>query len=459
MASKRARSSATTGGRAGPTVAGMRLDVLVVGAGPAGVAASITAHQRGLRTLIVDKATFPRDKTCGDGLTAQALRLLEQLGVDVRDLRDAAIVHETVLVSPSGREVSLPMPPTGTYSAVVPRRALDAALVQHAGSLGVEVCCGSSLTELSEDANGVRARVGDSTIEARHVIAADGHWSAVRRLRAPGAPADLGTWHAFRQYFRGVEDTRQWVLFEEDLLPGYAWSFPLPGGRANVGFGVVRGPGIGGKELKARWADLLARPSLRRILGPHAVAEDPHRAWPIPASLRLERLVDGRVLYTGDAAGAVDPMTGEGIAQALESGILAAEAVGAGGPPHRVAARYQHQVDRVLGRDLRFATMLQRVLRSPLGARGAIRAAGLTPWTASQLRALDVRGLSPCAPAHPRPLASSHAVGPRRVRRHIVCGCGARGHLHSTGRARGPTRRAARRPRRAHDRDARRVRL
>jgi menaquinone-9 beta-reductase len=359
----------------------MRLDVLVVGAGPAGVAASITAHEAGLRTLVVDKATFPRDKTCGDGLTAQALRLLERLGLDVRALPDTATVRETVLVSPSGREVSLPMPSTSTYSAVVPRHALDAALVRHARSVGVEVCCGARLTDLRDDTDVVRARVGDSTIEARHVIAADGHWSTVRRLREPRAPADLGTWHAFRQYFRGVDDTRQWVLFEEDLLPGYAWSFPLPGGRANVGFGMLRGPGIAGKQLKEQWADLLAGPSLRRILGPRAVAEDPHRAWPIPAALRKERLADGRVLYTGDAAGVVDPMTGEGIAQALESGMLAAEAVAAGGPPDAVAARYQHQVDRVLGRDLRFAARLQRVLRSPLGARGAIRAAGLTSWT------------------------------------------------------------------------------
>jgi flavin-dependent dehydrogenase len=74
-------------------------------------------------------------------------------------------------------------------------------------------------------------------------------------------------------------------------------------------------------------------------------------------------------------------MTGEGVAQALESGMLAAEAVAAGGSPRRVAARYRSRVSTVLGRDLRFAAMLQRVLRSPLGARGAIRAAGLTPWT------------------------------------------------------------------------------
>jgi menaquinone-9 beta-reductase len=366
----------------------LELDVLVVGAGPAGVAAAITAHERGLRTRLVDKAAFPRDKTCGDGLTAQALRLLERLGVDVPALADFATVRETVLVSPGGRQVTLPLPEDGISSAVVPRLELDAALVDRARALGVDVRVDAPVTALSEDdgTGMLRARAGDDEVVARHVIAADGHWSAVRRLREPDAAADLGTWHAVRQYFRGVQDpdgrdARQWVLFEADLLPGYAWVFPLPGGRANVGFGVLREPGVTGKRLKALWSELLSRPSLRDVLGPRAEPQDAHRAWPIPTSLHHRRLTDGRVLYVGDAAGVVDPMTGEGIAQALETGMLAAEAIARGDGDGRVAARYHYDVERHLGRDLRFATRLQQALRSPLGARGAIRAADLTPWT------------------------------------------------------------------------------
>ena len=106
---------------------------------------------------------------------------------------------------------------------------------------------------------------GDVTIEARHLVAADGHWSTVRRQLHPDEPRDLGTWHAARQYFDGVDDERLWVLFEEDLLPGYAWVFPMPGGGANVGFGVLRA-GRHGRELKELWADVLA---------PTATARDP----------------------------------------------------------------------------------------------------------------------------------------------------------------------------------------
>ena len=185
--------------------------MLVVGAGPAGVAAAITAHERGLRTRLVDKAAFPRDKTCGDGLTAQALRLLERFGVDVPALADFATVRETVLVSPGGRQVTLPLPEDGISSAVVPRLELDAALVDRARALGVDVRVDAPVTALLEDAGTgmLRARAGDDEIVARHLIAADGHWSAVRRLREPDAAADLGTWHAVRQYFRGVKTPSQ----------------------------------------------------------------------------------------------------------------------------------------------------------------------------------------------------------------------------------------------------------
>ncbi len=361
---------------------GGTFDLLVVGAGPAGIAAALTAHARGLTVRVIDRAVFPRDKTCGDGLTTQALRLLERLEVPVTALPGYEAVHDTVCISPSGHRSVLPLPTTGAYSGVVSRLELDAALVARARAAGVEIVEGTELVGLTETATGLRAELGDgSTVDAAYVVAADGHWSRVRRLREPDAPTDLGTWHAFRQYFSHVPERRQFVLFERDLLPGYAWVFPLPDGRANVGFGVLRDGGVSGKQLKALWSDLLARPSLRAVLGPDAQPEGTHRAWPIPASYDPSRLADGRVLYAGDAASVVDPMTGEGIAQALETGMLAAKAVANGSAPDAVSAAYRRAVARALGRDLRFARMLQHVLRTDLGARLAVRAADLTPWT------------------------------------------------------------------------------
>ena len=155
-------------------------------------------------------------------------------------------------------------------------------------------------------------------------------WSPVRKALGCGEPGYLGEWHAFRQYFDGVTGNaadRLWVWFEPDLLPGYAWSFPLPDGRANVGFGVLRGAGRRIQDMKDLWPDLLARPHVREALGAGARPSAPHKAWPIPARIDRAVLAEGRTLFVGDAAGACDPLTGEGIGQALLTGTLAAQAI------------------------------------------------------------------------------------------------------------------------------------
>ncbi len=356
--------------------------MLVVGAGPAGAAAALHAHDRGLSVGAVDKATFPRDKICGDGLTTAGLRLLERLGVDVTRVTSYAGVRETVLVGPSGRQVRFPIPTDGEHVAVVPRAELDGALVEQVRARGIPLMEGRAVATVTPRGTHVEVGLDDGvTLSARHVIAADGHYSTVRKLVAPHRP-QLGTWHAFRAYYHDVADDRLWVLFERDLLPGYAWVFPLPDGRANVGFGVLRGAssrGRRGRHLASLARDVFDRPSVRAVLGPAAKADGPPRAWPIPSSFHPTRLHAGRVLFAGDAAGVVDPMTGEGIAQALETGILAADAIA--DAPLSPAGAYERAVREGLAPDLRFARALQRVLATRIGCDAALALTDLTPWT------------------------------------------------------------------------------
>jgi geranylgeranyl reductase family protein len=359
---------------------GASCDLLVVGGGPAGAAAAIRGAAAGLSVVLCDKASFPRDKTCGDGLTTSALRLLERLGLDPRSVAGWETVTGVAVRSPSGRVVDLPLPTDGLFAAVAPRASLDLALLDVAARQGVEIRQQAALEKLLDDGD-VEAAFSDGTVvKARHVVAADGMYSTVRRLTGvPGV--HLGEWHAFRQYFTGVADRRLWVIFEPDLLPGYAWVFPVAGGRANVGFGLPRRPGVSVRTMAAQWRDLLERPAMRDLLG-GAEPEGHHRAWPIPADLARAPLSSGRVLFVGDAAGATDPMTGEGIGQALLTGVLAAEAVvGAGPDPAEVARHYQGAVQHHLAPDVRFAAALGAILRSQAGARAAVRAAGLSPWT------------------------------------------------------------------------------
>jgi len=360
-------------------------DVAVVGAGPAGAAAAITAARAGLSVVAVDRASFPRDKCCGDGLTTGALRRLERLRLDPTSLPSWEPVDRARIRTPAGREATFPLPEdTTTYAATVRRFELDAALVERARAAGAVV----------HDGRGVRSAdwgAGDRAVDlvlddgevlrAWYVIAADGMWSPVRKALGLAEPGYLGDWHAVRQYFRSTGPAARdlYVWFEGDMRPGYAWSFPLPDGRVNAGFGIRRRTGTPTGSLLRQWQDLLDRPHISGVLGPHAEPEAPAKTWPIPSRIGRTRLVAlaGRVLFAGDAARAADCMTGEGIAQALETGQLAARAAAAAGPsaPGRAAARYRAAVGLGLALDDRLSSLLSDVLADEAGSERWMRVA------------------------------------------------------------------------------------
>lgn len=363
-----------------------RSKVLVVGAGPAGTAAAISLAGRGHEVTVVDKARFPRDKCCGDGLTTNALRRLEELGFDrgrVPDWQECASVE---IRSPRGRTVSMSLPSDGVFAAIAPRAQLDHALVELCRSKGVTIHEGRAFESIvTNDGDRVVARIeklGD--VEADWLVAADGMWSPVRRALGLSEPGYLGEWHAFRQYAANVTGTAAHTLhvwFDADLLPGYAWSFPLPGGRANVGFGMLRREGESMQTMRALWSELLSRSHVADALGPGAQMEDRHTAWPIPA--RIDRAVhsSGRVLFVGDAVCATDVMTGEGIGQALESGMSAAAAIDAGGTATDVRARHSRGLDRHFLADHRMSSVLGRVLARARLAEFALRIVDTNDWT------------------------------------------------------------------------------
>jgi geranylgeranyl reductase family protein len=361
------------------------VDLVIVGGGPAGSAAAITAARSGLSVLLVDRATFPRDKCCGDGLTALALRLGEGLGLDPLLILGWQTVEDLVIHPPGGRSTRYPLPRgDGLYAAVVPRMQYDAALLDLARSAGADVRDGHGLTGITVDGDVATLEVeGLGTIRATTVVAADGMWSPTRKLLGLASSGYRGEWQAFRQYVADVgpaaADLHVW--FEPDLLPGYAWSFPLPGGRANVGFGVLRGGQVAVGDTGRIWDGLMDRPAIRAVLGDNARPEGRRSAWPIPARVDAAVLDHGPVLFVGDAASASDALTGEGIGQALQTGILAAEAALAGGTAAEVASTYARSVRRDLVADHTMSVALQGMLASPAGARMALWATALVPWT------------------------------------------------------------------------------
>ncbi len=329
------------------------VDLAVVGAGPAGSAAALRALQLdpGARVVLVDKAAFPRDKTCGDGVGPEALEVLDRL--DVRAVLDGyPPLHRVRVQGPAGGE-AVGRSPRPFH--VVPRRVLDARLRDAA---------------LSRGAIPVRARVRtvepagdrvhlDAGITARWVVAADGANSAVRRaLGAPAQPPGR-TGLAMRGYAVAADAPAlaetMYIGFVRDRWPAYVWAFPTGTGLINVGYGPFDARQVDGRTdlvdaIHTHLADVLPDP-------------DSLRAHRLPLSTFRPALTVGRVLLAGDAASLINPLTGEGIYYALLSGAMAGEAVARAS--HRAAQRYRGAMRARLGRHLRHTDVAARLFRLP----------------------------------------------------------------------------------------------
>lgn len=339
------------------------VDVLIVGAGPAGSVAALSALRArpDARVRLLDAATFPRDKACGDGIAPHALAELALLGVP-----DVTWGHLGVewldLRTPGGVRVRT-KPPSPNY--VIPRRILDHRLVEAAIAAGAELVQ-HRVRKIQSAPGAVRV---DDTHAGRVLIAADGANSTVRRAIGLPRNPDQHVAVAVRGYARehvGVPSQRsQLIAMQDDAWPAYAWSFPLAdgSGRANVGYGRLR------SQLSSR-AQLYGE--LARLL-PDQPADE-LRAHHLPLSTWRPRQPDGRVLLAGDAASLINPLTGEGIFYAVRSGRLAGDVAatigdGAAGAAYRAALAHS------LGRHLRHTTVLAQLSRHRPALDAALAAA------------------------------------------------------------------------------------
>jgi len=332
-------------------------DVIVVGGGPAGASAALAAVRAapGTRVLLMDKAHFPRDKACGDGIAPHALDELAALGVH-HAADGYAPIRTLRLRTPAGAEV-VATPRRDNH--VIPRAVFDARLVEAAAHAGVEVRVGR-LRSLRQGAREVD--LNDGELRARAVVAADGANSTARRLLGvPGNPSgDLAV--AVRGYAPAPPGRPEQVIaFVAEGWPAYAWSFAIGDGTANVGYGLLRRELLGGRaQLHDRLAALLPdQPADPSTLRAHHLPFSSARPFP----------GHHRVLLAGDAASLINPLTGEGIYYAVASGRRAGEAAATD------PARYAPQLHALLGAHLRQTTVLSRAIRHPPLVDAAVRAA------------------------------------------------------------------------------------
>lgn len=307
-------------------------DVVVVGAGPAGAATALYAARAGLDVVLIDKRTFPRDKICGDAVARKSLSHLRELGLLERVRMDThEAIGRAVLSSPNGREIAIDLSSREEPSPhmVCRREIFDNVLVE-AARTRCTVIEGTAVADVLRDNGrvaGVTLRDGGRDIRARVVVGADGFDSVVAR-RLGFYKHDSSRWFvATRGYYRGLDVAPHTVEvhFFDETLPGFLWLFPTGDGIVNVGLGLVH------IDLKRRHVKLrdvheavLASARMReRFRGTERIG-DVH-GWNLPTPDPSRTLAGDGFLLAGDAAGLVDPFSGEGIGNALDSAKVAAD--------------------------------------------------------------------------------------------------------------------------------------
>jgi len=305
--------------------------LIVVGAGPAGAVTALFAARAGLDVLLIDKHRFPRDKICGDAIARKSLGVLRELGVDLGHVVREGVAH-AVLTSPAGHRIDVDLATSDepTPHIVCRREIFDDVLVQAARSR-LNVWEDAPVTDLlrsgGEVCGVVCRRDGiDHEVRAPVVVGADGFNSIVaRRL---GLYRHDPRWYvATRGYYRGLDVAPRTVEvhYIRDTLPGFLWIFPTGDGIANVGLGLTHAA-IRRRRVRLRDVHeaILKLPRFRdRFARTERIGEV--HGWNLPTP-DFSRVLAGKgFMLVGDAAGLVDPFSGEGIGNAVVSGRVAAQ--------------------------------------------------------------------------------------------------------------------------------------
>lgn len=365
------------------------VEVLVVGAGPSGAAAAAYAAGAGFETLLADAAVFPRDKTCGDGLTPRAVAELDCLGMgDYLDDRPKLVgLH----LHGWGADQRVLWPSAGRFprhGSAVTRWEFDDAVRRHALESGAAMASGIKIADPEIDAAGRIVAVtatgagGSRRIGVRRVIVADG-------VRSPLGKQLGRTWHrdtaygvAARAYVDSARSTAPWMGShlelrgpDGELLPGYGWVFPLGNGRVNLGVGALA------------TAKRPASTALRPVLAHYAamVGEDwelsgsPQRVASalLPMGGAVSGVAGVNWLLIGDAAACVNPLNGEGIDYGLETARLAVDVIGSGDYTLLWPTLLREQYGTAFSAARRLAGLLTMPQTVPLLGRPGIRSGAL----------------------------------------------------------------------------------
>ncbi len=358
-----------------------RYDAIVVGAGPGGCTAATLMARSGLRVVLLEKERFPRDKICGDAISGKSVGVLKELGLlEKTEQAESIVSWGATFSSPRGDEVSIPFTnvldrptPPGFVCA---RTEFDEILFDAAVDSGVEVRQDTRVTGLLRNGQtviGVSMSTPDNreeSIDAPVTIGADGAYSVVSRELGINQLDERHYVAGIRAYYRNVSGFHERnyieIHFVDEVLPGYFWIFPMANGGANVGLGMLSSLI---KKKNIRLKELLEHMTKRSRFAhrfEHAEKLAPTKGWGLPLGSRPRPMAGDGWMLVGDAASLIDPFTGEGIGNAMVSGMKAAEwvsrAVSERDFSKSFLSGYQDDVLGQLKSELRLGQNMQRLL-------------------------------------------------------------------------------------------------
>lgn len=385
-----------------------RYDLVIAGGGPSGSAAAWQAARTGAKVVVLDKAQFPRDKPCGDGLTARAVSYLQKMGL-AREVSAFHRVNRVTVFSPSAWELSFPRRPgMPDHGHTVSRTELDTLLLKHAESAGAEVRQGAEVSAPEVDANG---RVVGVVLKGGEGLRRRGDRSRRRLLpikralkidseyNGYSAIAIRSEMHANRPDTDSL-DIYLKLVFEGDQLPGYGWVFPMGNGVFNIGLGYVNSyknwQSINATQFLGEFLRTLPRdwelPPIEELKKNKSV-----RAWRLPMGFTAWPPWRPGVLFTGDSLGAGKPASGAGISKALESGLAAGEcaiaALTNGGPDD--FTNYAQRMEAAWGREYRRGRYMHQLIGRPKLAGAGVKLIDNAAFRDRMLKALYKKAQGP----------------------------------------------------------------
>lgn len=370
-------------------------DLIIVGGGPAGASCAM-GLPKDVKYAVLDKATFPRDKVCGDAIPGRALQVMELLSPELvssfKAFSEKQVIRVGRAVAPSGAALDLHFTRHG-YCAT--RMSFDQFLFDEAKRLSnADFYENSELKDVEAHDDGVKLLLKDGRVlETKLVIACDGAQSVVAKKMAQKKVDKKhysGAVRAYMKNVKGVPDDTMTICFLKNYLPGYFWIFPLKNNHYNVGFGMMS------KDIAARKINL--KKALKEICASEEMAgyfKDAEfngdvKGYNLPMGGKKASISGKRYILCGDAANLIDPATGEGIGNAMLSGRLAAEQAVKCISEDKYSANFMMQYDKAvydkLWKELRNKKLVQQFIgHSPALLNQFIIAASKYDWLKSMV--------------------------------------------------------------------------